>query len=326
MSLSFCLYPFAFFMSQLTNTVLMIKPYKFGFNPDAAETNSFMQSDGALSLAEREDIAARAAREFADFTALLRSHNLHVVEIEDTPSPHTPDSIFPNNWISTHADGRVVLYPMEPPNRRLERREEVITAVQRAGGQWKREDLSGFEADEIFLEGTGSLVLDRANQIAYANRSTRMHSQALKRFCEVMNFIPIEFSSLRTGGGGQIYHTNVMMAVGEQTSVVCAEVIRNPGERAMVLDALKARQKVVIEISEAQMDEFAGNMLQLRNDEGQRFWIMSSRAHSALLPEQIASLQHDSVILHTDLDVIERFGGGSARCMLAEIFATMPAT
>lgn len=305
---------------QLTNTVLMIAPYRFGFNPDAADTNSFMQSDDGLQEAERERIAEAAQQEFVGFAQLLRQNGLRVVEIADTPTPHTPDSIFPNNWISTHSDGRVVLYPMEPQNRRLERREDVIAAVQRTGGQWKIEDLSGFEQEEIFLEGTGSLVLDRAHQIAYANRSSRMHSQALKRFCEVMNFVAIEFSSHRKDGG-QIYHTNVMMAVGEETSVICAEVITDPQERTAVMDALKARQKHIVEISEAQMDEFAGNMLQLRNEEGQKFWVMSSRAFHSLRPDQITVLEHDSVILHAPLEVIERYGGGSARCMLAEIFS-----
>lgn len=306
---------------QLTDTVLMIAPYRFGFNPDAAVTNSFMESDDGRSQQERENIAHAAEQEFAGFVALLRSHGIRVVDVKDTPEPFTPDSIFPNNWISTHSDGRVVLYPMEPANRRLERREDIIREVQRTGGQWKVEDLSVFERDGIFLEGTGSLVLDRSHQIVYANRSSRMHSLALKKFTETMNFVAVEFSSQRKNGG-QIYHTNVMMSVGENTAVICDEVIRDSGERNAVLSALQARQKHVICITEAQMDEFAGNMLQMKNQEGQRFWIMSSRAYQSLLPEQIAILEHDSTILHTPLDVIERYGGGSARCMLAEIFYT----
>jgi hypothetical protein len=279
--------------SQLTNTVMMIAPYRFGFNADAADTNSFMQSDNELSPNEREAIAETAQREFIGFTGLLRNHGIRVVEFQDTAEPHTPDSIFPNNWISTHSDGRVVLYPMEPPNRRLERRTDIVSAVQRCGGLWKIEDLSYFEARDIFLEGTGSLVLDRTNQIAYANRSSRMHLLALKEFAQRMNFVIIEFSSRR----------------------------KDTGERTAVMDSLKARHKHVVEISEAQMDEFAGNMLQVRNDAGEKFWVMSSRAYQALLPEQITSLEHDSMLLHAPLDVIELYGGGSARCMLAEIFS-----
>jgi hypothetical protein len=305
---------------QLTNTVMMIAPYRFGFNPDAADTNSFMQSDDGLSGDERGNIAQSAQQEFTGFAELLRKHGIRVLEFQDTPEPHTPDSIFPNNWISTHSDGRVVLYPMEPPNRRLERRTDIVSAVQRAGGLWKVEDLSHFEANDVFLEGTGSLVLDRANQIVYANRSSRMHSRALKEFAQIMNFVAIEFSSRRKDGG-QIYHTNVMMAVGDETAVICSDVIQDAGERAAVLDSLKARHKYVVEISEEQMDEFAGNMLQVRNDAGEKFWVMSSRAHNALLPEQITALEHDSTLLHAPLDVIECYGGGSARCMLAEIFS-----
>lgn len=305
---------------QLTNTVMMIAPHRFGFNPDAADTNSFMQSDDGLSGDERVRIAKAAQQEFAGFARLLRKHGIRVLEFQDTPEPHTPDSIFPNNWISTHSEGRVVLYPMEPPNRRLERREDIVVAVQRAGGLWKVEDLSYFEADEIFLEGTGSLVLDRTNQIVYANRSTRMHSLALKEFCRMMNFVAIEFSSRRKDGG-QIHHTNVMMAVGDGAAVICSEVIQDAGERVSVLDSLKARHKHVVEISEAQMDEFAGNMLQVRNDAGEKYWVMSSRAHQALLPGQVRILEQDSTLIHAPLDVIERYGGGSARCMLAEIFS-----
>jgi hypothetical protein len=307
---------------QLTNSVMMIAPHRFGFNPDAADTNSFMESDNALSNNERSTIATQAEQEFTGFVALLRKHGIRVLEFHDTPEPHTPDSIFPNNWISTHADGRVVLYPMEPPNRRLERREDIVRDVQKYGGHWKVEDLSGFEKEGVFLEGTGSLVLDRAHHIVYANRSSRMHSLGLKKFCTTMNFVPVEFSSRRTGGG-QIYHTNVMMAVGENTSVICADVIPDAGERTAVMSALKARQKYVVEITEQQMDEFAGNMLQVRNDAGEKFWVMSSRAFHALTKEQIAILEHDSTILHAPLDVIERFGGGSARCMLAEIFVAL---
>jgi hypothetical protein len=305
---------------QTTNTVLMIAPVHFGFNPDAAETNSFMENDSGLSGEARQHIQSAARAEFMNFVEILREAGISVLTVEDTPQPHTPDSIFPNNWISTHEDGRIVLYPMEPENRRLERRADIVVDLANRFGFSKTEDLSGFEDKNIFLEGTGSLVLDRTNKIAYANRSSRMHSEALQDFAQRMGFTAIEFTSRRQDGG-QIYHTNVMMAVGEGAAVICADVITDDRERQAVLDSLRKHQGVVGEITESQMDEFAGNMLHLRNNKGEKFWVMSSRAYNALTPEQISALQHNSSLLHVPLDVIERYGGGSARCMLAEIFA-----
>lgn len=304
---------------QTTNTILMIAPMHFGFNPDAAETNSFMESDTGLSGEARQKIQAAAREEFMHFVEVLREAGITVMTVEDTSEPHTPDSIFPNNWISTHDDGRIVLYPMEPENRRLERRADIVIDLANRFGFTTTEDLSGFEEKNIFLEGTGSLVLDRDNKIAYANRSSRMHSEALREFAERMGFTTIEFASRRKDGG-QIYHTNVMMAVGDGASVICADVIPDAGERQAVLDSLRKHQGVVVEISEEQMDEFAGNMLHVRNSKGEKLWVMSSRAYNALTPEQISALQHNSLLLHAPLDVIERYGGGSARCMLAEIF------
>ncbi len=297
----------------------MIAPVRFGFNPDAAETNSFMEADTGLSGEERQRIQNAARAECLHFAEALRAAGISVVIVEDTPEPHTPDSIFPNNWISTHSDGRIVLYPMEPENRRLERRADIVIDLANRFGYAKTEDLSDFEETNVFLEGTGSLVLDRTNAIVYANRSSRMHSAALQEFTKRMGYTAIEFTSRRSNGG-QIYHTNVIMAVGEGAAVVCADVITESGERAAVLDSLRKHQGVVVEISEAQMDEFAGNMLHVCNSIGEKFWIMSSRAYNALTKEQIVALQHNSTLLHAPLDTIERYGGGSARCMLAEIF------
>ncbi|MCU0427500.1 MAG: arginine deiminase-related protein [Candidatus Kapabacteria bacterium] len=304
---------------QVTNTVLMIAPVRFGFNPDAADTNSFMESDSGLSREEREKIQLAAREEFMNFAETLRGAGITVEIVEDTPEPHTPDSIFPNNWISFHSDRRIVLYPMEPENRRLERRADIVIRMANTFGFEQTEDLSGFEDTGVFLEGTGSLVLDRVNKIAYANRSSRMHSEALRDFARRMGYTAIEFSSRRKDGG-QIYHTNVIMAVGEGAAVICSEVLPDEKERALVLDSLRKHQGTVIEITEAQMNEFAGNMLHLRTKDGNKVWVMSSRAYQALLPEQKAALERDSTLLHAPLDVIERYGGGSARCMLAEIF------
>jgi hypothetical protein len=305
---------------QITDTVLMIAPVGFGFNPDAAQSNSFMESDNALSQSEREAIQAAAAREFEEFANALRTAGVEVVEIADTPEPRTPDSIFPNNWISTHADGRIILYPMEPENRRLERRADIVVELANRFGYHSTLDLSPFEDDGVFLEGTGSLVLDRANGVAYANRSSRMHSEALQAFAKNAGFTPLEFTARRRRGG-QIYHTNVLMAVGEDAAVVCAQCIPDLQEREAVLASLRRFQGTVVEISEEQMDNFAGNLLQVQNRSGERFWVMSARARAALLPEQIAALTASGAgIISAPLETIERYGGGSARCMLAEIF------
>lgn len=304
---------------QTTNTVLMIAPVHFGFNPDAAETNSFMEADTGLSGEARQHIQPAARAEFTNFVEVLRKAGISVLTVEDTPEPHTPDSIFPNNWISTHDDGRIVLYPMEPENRRLERRADIVMDLANRFGFTKTEDLSGFEDNNIFLEGTGSLVLDRTNKIAYANRSSRMHPEALQDFAERLGYTTIEFSSRRRDGS-QIYHTNVLMAVGDGAAVLCSEVIADATERQRVLDSLRQHQGTVVEITEQQMDEFAGNMLHLKGAEGKSFWVMSTRAYKALTAAQKGALEHNSTLLHAPLDVIERYGGGSARCMLAEIF------
>jgi hypothetical protein len=305
-------------MSQTTDTLLMIAPVRFGYNPEAAESNSFMESDKHLGSKERQRIQEEARAEFDRFVEVLRAAGIEVLAYEDTPEPHTPDSIFPNNWISFHEDGWLVLYPMEPPNRRLERRMDIVNDLSERFG-YRVVDMSAQEKDGAFLEGTGSLVLDRVNKIAYANISSRMHQTALQNWVAQMGYTPVTFTARRVGGGS-IYHTNVLMAIGERTAVLCAEAITDEHERQKVLHSLRSTGKTVVEISQAQMDEFAGNMLQVRNKQGSRFWVMSTRAYNALTDTQRATLAADGQLLHVPLDVIERYGGGSARCMLAEVF------
>ncbi|MCS6808982.1 MAG: arginine deiminase-related protein, partial [Bacteroidota bacterium] len=290
----------------------------FGFNPEAARTNSFMEDDSTLSSSERDTIHTRAHAEFTGFVEALRRAGITVVVIEDTPEPHKPDALFPNNWISFHDDGRIVLYPMEPPNRRLERREDIVTELSSRFGFTRIEDLSHFELQGIFLEGTGSLVLDRAHKLVYANRSSRMHTVALHEFTRRMGYTAIEFTARRSNGG-EIYHTNVMMSVGDGIAVLCTEVIRDSQEREAVLASLRCHH-AILEITEKQMDNFAGNILHVHNHNKERYWVMSSRAFHALDDAQKRLLERDSTILHIPLDTIERYGGGSARCMLAEIF------
>jgi hypothetical protein len=308
-------------MNQTTDTLLMIAPVRFGYNPQAAESNSFMESDAELGSEERQHVQAEARAEFDQFADMLRSAGIDVLVYEDMPEPHTPDSIFPNNWISFHDDGRLVLYPMEPSNRRLERRTDVMHELMERF-HFQRLDISAQENEGVFLEGTGSLVLDHTNKIAYANISSRMHQAALQDWAVQMDYTPLAFTARRVGGGG-IYHTNVLMAIGEQTAVLCAESIVDMGERQKVCDSLRSSGKTTVEISQHQMDEFAGNMLLVRNKQGSRFWAMSSRAFNALTPEQRATLRLDGELLHAPLDVIERYGGGSARCMMAEVFVPL---
>ncbi len=304
---------------QLTDTVLMIEPLRFGYNPEAAKSNSFMQSDVGLSAEQRERIANQAAKEFSGLEQMLCRHGITVITVQDTPDPYKPDSIFPNNWISLHDDGTIVLYPMEALNRREERRPDIISNLIDRLDYVRIHSLAPYERLGLYLEGTGSLVLDRVNRIAYANISSRMHPVVLEDFCQWMHFRAVTFTAYRANGSS-IYHTNVMMALGADTAVICSESIPNAAERRAVLDALKANQTVLVEISSAQMEQFAGNMLQVRNAAGKRFWVMSSGAYTSLTTEQIRALEHDSTIIHTPLDTIERYGGGSARCMLAEVF------
>lgn len=305
--------------STITDTVLMVEPVHFGFNPEAANSNSFMASDADLTAAEREQIQTQALREFRGLLTALREAGITVVAVEDTPLPATPDSIFPNNWFSTHSDGTLILYPMEALNRRLERRQDVISMLVQRYHYHCIMDFSPLEQEGIFLEGTGSLIFDRSHRIVYANQSSRMNSKALYDFARRLQMKPVVFTATRQDGS-PIYHTNVMMALGEQTAVLCTEAIRNTDERQLVLDTLQQFRAVVIEISFEQMDQFAGNMLQVKNTRGERFWVLSSRAYQGLTPSQISCLQQDSTLIHAPLDTIERYGGGSARCMLAEIF------
>jgi hypothetical protein len=323
---------------QLAGTVLMVEPVRFGYNPQAAESNSFMQSDDALTNAERAHLNAQALEEFRGLHEALSCVGLKVIAVQDTPEPHTPDSIFPNNWLSTHEDGTIVLYPMEPQNRRLERRADIVSNLIDRCDYVRVLDLSPYERLGIYLEGTGSLVLDRVHGIAYANRSSRMNPRALEDFCQRTGYTSVMFTAQRADGTS-IYHTNVLMAVGADTAVICSEAIADAAERASVLASLRQHHGVVVEISFAQMDDFAGNMLQLaapipsheyaQTDAGstntepplRRFWVMSSRAYHALTSEQQSLLQHDgSVLIHAPLAVIEQYGGGSARCMIAEVF------
>lgn len=297
---------------QTTSNLLMIRPVNFSFNTETAVNNSFQAQQDI-------DAQEKALLEFDSFTYKLQHHGVEVTVINDTPNPYTPDSIFPNNWISFHSDGSLFLYPMFAINRRQERKPHVIEAVKNKFRVNSIHDLSDLENQHEFLEGTGSMVLDRDSKIAYACLSPRTTLKALARFSTESNFSIESFTAVDTQGK-EIYHTNVMMCVADHFVVICLDSINNPAERERVRKSISNSQKEIIEISFDQMNQFAGNMLQVNNKEGKKFLVMSSQAFSSLTSTQRQSIEKYNSIIHSSLDTIERNGGGSARCMMAEIF------
>lgn len=302
---------------QTTDTVLMIEPVAFGYNAQTAENNYFQVNS------ENADTQTKALEEFRNFVEKLRSKGMSVITVKDTAEPHTPDSIFPNNWVSFGADGKVFLYPMFAPNRRDERRPEILEEVKNAGFEIAEiDDLSHYENEEKYLEGTGSIIFDHDHKIAYGSVSLRLDEELFRKFCHKTGYEPVVFHSYQNAGTERlpIYHTNVMMCVADQFVVICLDCIDDEMEREKVQEVIKASEKELIEISEEQMQQFAGNMLQVRNSEGKTFLVMSETAYSSLKPEQIAAIEKYSEIIYSDLNTIETNGGGSARCMLAEVF------
>lgn len=291
----------------------MIKPVAFDFNAETAVNNTFQQK-GSNTNAQQ-----KAEAEFDTFVLKLRDAGVDVTVVKDTPIPHTPDSIFPNNWISFHWDGTLILYPMYAENRRAERKAHVVAEIAGKFEISNRIDFSSEEANHKFLEGTGSMVLDRPNKIAYACLSPRTDKSLLDRWCNQMAYHGCSFYSVDENGG-EIYHTNVMMCVADRYAVICLDSIRDSAQRNEVIHTLKGSGKEIIEISYSQMNCFAGNMLQVENKQGQLFLVMSSQAYHSLTPEQVAKLETYNPIIHSDLTTIETNGGGSARCMMAEVF------
>lgn len=301
---------------QTTDTVLMIEPAAFGFNAETAQNNYFQINS------ENAETQTKALQEFNNFVEKLRSKGINVITVKDTLEPHTPDSIFPNNWISMHQDGTVVLYPMCAVNRRWERRNDILEMLQNDFKVKEIVDLSAPENDGKFLEGTGSMIFDHENKIAYGSVSLRLDEPLFREFCEKFGFEPVVFHSYQTANNERlpIYHTNVMMCVANQFVVICLDCIDDETERVKVVNAIVNSGKEIIEISESQMQQFAGNMLQVENSEGKKFLVMSQSAYQSLTPEQISNIEKYSEIIYSDLETIETNGGGSARCMLAEVF------
>lgn len=302
--------------SQLASSVLMIRPARFESNPMTAESNRFQGQNDASP----EQQHAVALDEFDALVEELRAAGIDVVVVQDTLEPHTPDSIFPNNWVSFHGDGRVVLYPMEAPNRRTERRPDIIEMLDSELGFHVSEviDLSGHESNQHYLEGTGSMVLDRANRVAYACLSSRTQMDPLGDFAQRMDYDVVAFDAVDRDGV-RIYHTNVLMNVGEAVAVICSKAIPDDAQREAVLARLKVTGHDIVDLSYDQLDAFAGNMLELRSKTGERVVAMSSQAWNSLSGEQQKILLANGKVLHSPIENIESSAGGSVRCMLAEI-------
>ena len=307
-------------MKQTTNTILMIRPVSFRMNEQTAVNNYYQKELGNLLPST---VNAKAQEEFDTFVKKLRTVGVNVIVVDDTINPDTPDSIFPNNWISFHENGDVVLYPMFAENRREERREDILDILEDNGFVINEiMDYTSAEEDGFYLEGTGSIVLDRENGKAYCALSPRADEELFIEFCEDFEFYPVLFEAFQTVNGERklIYHTNVMTCIGETFAVICADCIDDKKERKMVLDSLRGDEKEVILITEAQVNNFAGNMLEVRGADDRRYLVMSTAAYQSLTKKQIAQLEEHVTILCSNLDTIEACGGGSARCMMAEIF------
>jgi len=301
---------------QNTSHILMVRPVKFAYNAETAVNNSFQVASNDSSVQQK------ALLEFDAFVTKLRANVIDVTVVQDSPEPHTPDSIFPNNWISFHEGGNIYLYPMFAVNRRKERKQDVLDAVNKKFIVKNTTDLTQKENDNIFLEGTGSMVLDRAAKIAYACISPRTDKKLLQEFCDKEGYAATSFTA-NDQNGDAIYHTNVMMCVAGKYVVICLESITNAKEKDHVVQTIEKSGKAIIAITLEQMNRFAGNMLQVINDKGQPFLIMSTQAFESLTAEQIKKLETYNPILHSDIKTIETNGGGSARCMMAEVFLTL---
>ncbi|MBV9988883.1 MAG: amidinotransferase [Chitinophagaceae bacterium] len=298
---------------QSTSHVLMIKPVQFGYNAETAVNNRFQSKTAGA------DTQAEALREFENLVALLHAQQVDVTVVEDSPEPHTPDSIFPNNWVSFHESGKAYLYPMFAVNRRQERKQQVLDAVAEKFMLEQTVDLSSYEANNRFLEGTGSMVLDRDQKIAYACLSPRTDLSVLDAFCNREGYRPVSFHAL-DAEQQPIYHTNVMMCVADTYVVICLDSIPDAKEKQQVSETITASGKRIITIDMQQLSHFAGNMLQLCDAQGQPLLVMSTQAFDSLNENQRIQLERYNRIVHTDLGMIEKNGGGSARCMIAEIF------
>jgi hypothetical protein len=298
-------------MLQSTTNILMIRPASFGYNEQTAESNTFQNNT-------TEQVHEKALQEFDAFVQLLTDNGISVTVLKDTDQPEKPDAIFPNNWVSFHENGDVILYPMQAENRRFERREDIIRKLEDKFRVNHIIDLSRFELQNKFLEGTGSMVLDRENKIAYACLSPRTDAEVLQNFCDYLGYQPITFHATDSSGKA-IYHTNVMMCIGSQYALICLDSITEETEKQALIQSFKNTGKELIAISSNQLNSFAGNMLEVKSRSGESYLVMSKSAFESLADDQLVALKRYAKPLYADLSTIEAVGGGSARCMLAEI-------
>jgi hypothetical protein len=305
---------------QITSSILMIRPVGFSMNTETAVNNYYQQVIDGLS---EEQAQKQALNEFDKFVEILRSHEVEVVVVDDTYDPETPDSIFPNNWLSFHHDGTIALYPMYAESRRLERRDDIQDILADSNFSVERvKDFTFFETKKKYLEGTGSMLLDRDNHIVYAALSARTDAEVLDAFCEEFSYKAVSFQANQTVNGERlpIYHTNVMMCLTDVLAIVWLASIDDLDERNVVVSSLESTNKQIIDSSEDQVNQFAGNMLALKNAHDEQFIVMSNAARQSLHDEQLNIINKHYEIISSSLDTIEALGGGSARCMMAEIF------
>lgn len=300
---------------QSPHTILMIRPAAFGYNEQTAESNAFQQVDSDLSP---QSIQLRARGEFDTMVQKLESHDIPVMVVEDTAEPITPDAIFPNNWISMQPDGQVLLYPMEAKNRRGERRADIVKKLQNKFDVSGVKDISDYEKEDRFLEGTGSIIFDHINKVAYANYSSRTHPDLFNKVCSSIKYNPVGFHAIDRNGK-DIYHTNVLMCVGTEYALVCLDAITEEQDLDLVINSINDSGRKIISISYDQMEQFAGNMLEVRSISGEPYLVMSETAFQSLVNGQINAITQFLDIITIDIPTIEQHGGGSVRCMMAGI-------
>ena len=303
-------------LRQFSSHIMMVRPVRFAYNTQTAEDNAFMHKVKSLDSAE---IQTKALAEFEMFVAKLKEVGIRLTIFDDRPEPHTPDSIFPNNWISFHQNEKIIIYPIKAENRRLEKRKDIVETLSKLYPNPEVIDWGEFEEKELFLEGTGSLVLDRYHEIAYACISQRTHQEVLDAFCQLTGYKPVAVHGFDQDGE-EIYHTNVMMGLGIGFAVVCLDAVRDPEEKLLLQNSLESTGFEIIPLTFHQMNNFAGNLLQVMAEDGTPYVILSQRAYDSLTDSQLAVMRRNSKVLPVPLDIIEVIGGGSVRCMMTEIF------
>lgn len=299
-------------MTQTSSTLMMVRPAQFGFNPETAATNAFQQQESTGKQVQ-------AIEEFNAFADALERENISTLIFDDLPGLNCPDAVFPNNWITTHPDGRLIIYPMHSPSRRREKRRDIIEELSDRYRVSSVEDLSGFESQGLFLEGTGSMVFDHLHKTVFMAESPRSHPKVLEKVASLLQYYPVIFC---TSGPDHlpVYHTNVVMAVGTNAVIICSDWIPDASQRKAILEHFEKSSRDIIEITAGQAMAFAGNMLEVRSRDGNPYTIMSSTAYRSLNKNQTKAIEKHSTPLTVSIPVIEKHGGGSARCMLAEIF------